>query len=410
MLRYLHLNFLDRFQYLGFWQRQPSEVEFFVSLLLALLPIAVLATEVDDFADYIHWMLYFFVYVPSMVVPSLQGRPQGTMLLSGSLALSFLFIVLFPRIRLARPLPALSPRLFWVTFVLGYLALAVYAIRVFGESFALVSLWDVYEQRAVAGEAAEGTLAGYATGILAGCMNPFLMAYGLIRRRKLLVLWGALGQLFVFTTFALKSVVISVPLLLGFYWLLLTPAKVPVWRLGVIVVLSIAGPLALMFAFDADSDIFIANIAALVFLRTYGLAGATIGVYYDFFQHNPHTFYSHVGPVRALIDYPYDRQLGEVIGIYLGSPGLDYNANMFATDGIAAGGLVALIVLGLVAGLVIRLCSALVPKRNWKLICAASAMSIMNLANTSLFTSLLTGGLLFLILTCALAPLREPAS
>ena len=50
--------------------------------------------------------------------------------------------------------------------------------------------------------------------------------------------------------------------------------------------------------------------------------------------------------------------------------------------------------------------SAIVPKRNWKLICAASIMSVINLANSSLFTSLLTGGLLFLIGLCAIAPLQ----
>ena len=74
-------------------------------------------------------------------------------------------------------------------------------------------------------------------------------------------------------------------------------------------------------------------------LRIFCIAPLALVQYYDFFSSNPLTYMSHVTGFNLLIDYPYERDLGKLVGRYQYDGAINVNAGLWASDGIAAFGL-----------------------------------------------------------------------
>jgi hypothetical protein len=276
----------------------------------------------------------------------------------------------------------------------------VYVLYVFREDLSFSDLYDVYGQRALSSDVASGSLVGYATGILSGCMNPFLISIGLFGKRRTLIVLGLLGQIFIYSTFASKAVLISGFLIPVLYVLVFRSRSIDAWKLGSIACISIIIPLLLLaLVEDIDSSAFVENVVALVFMRTYGMVGALTGIYHDFFSNNPITYFSHVNAVRLFIDYPYPTSIGETIGASMGLD-MNANANFFATDGLESAGLPGVVVTGLFVGLILNLADKVIVPANVRLLCVASVPVAISLANSSMFTTLLTGGWIALIALC----------
>lgn len=399
LLAHVYIDHLGRWDYLGFWYVGTDAWRLGTTYVLAMLPLLLLSTRVERFSTFIHWIIYFFVYVPAVLIPVLQGLTDDVMTLAFTIFVSFLVIVGFPRLPALQHRRRFSRRTFWLAFTSVYAVLLAYALFVFRDHLSLANLYDVYGQRSIASDVATGTLVGYATGILSGSLNSFLLAIGLVQRRKAMFALGALGQVVVYATFALKAVVFSVAVMVLFYFVLFRPGRVAIWKLGAIVCATIVLPLLLLWAVEVENSPLLEYIAAMVFMRTYGMVGSLTGLYYEFFSFNPLTYFSHINVVGLFVEYPYDLSPGEVVGRHLNSD-MNANANFFATDGVASAGLVGVLLTGLIAGAIFRAIDSLLARPAWRLLCIASPAVAMSLANTSVFTTLLTGGLIFLIVVC----------
>ena len=397
LLSYMYIYRMERWDYLGFWYGGTDIERMAVCYVLAILPLAWMRTRFERFSTFTHWIIYYFIYVPAILIPVLQGLTSDVLTLTFTIFVSFAVITLAPR-RFGRSTLRWRPSraVFWCSFWLLYVAALAYALYVFRGNLTLSSFYDVYGQRALASGVAAGTGVGYVTGVLSGCLNPFLMAIGLRYRRPLLFVIAMVCQIFVYATFALKSAPISALVLLVFYFVLLRGRAVRIWKLAAMVCGSIAVPLLLLEFVDIDQSLLLENIAALVFMRTYSMVGALTGIYYDFFSRNAFTYFSHINFVRQFIEYPYAASLGEVVGQSLGLD-LNANANFFATDGIAAAGKAGVVVIGVIVAIILNTIDRFVPPANHRLLCIAFVPNAISLANSSVFTTLLTGGLILLV-------------
>jgi hypothetical protein len=223
------------------------------------------------------------------------------------------------------------------------------------------------------------------------------MAIGLRYRRPVLFAIALAGQTFVYATFALKSALISVLILLIFYHLLLRGRSVRIWRLAAVICSGIAVPLLLVELVDIDQSPLLENIVALVFMRTFGMVGALTGIYYEFFSRNEFTYFSHINFVQLFVEYPYSMSIGEVVGDSLGLD-MNANANFIATDGIAAAGKPGVVIVGFIVAMILNTIDRAVPPANHRLLCIAFAPIAISLANSSVFATLLTGGLIPLVI------------
>jgi hypothetical protein len=144
----------------------------------------------------------------------------------------------------------------------------------------------------------------------------------------------------------------------------------------------------------------ISSVFALIFIvRIQCIAGKQMEKYLDFFdiQDHPLTYYTHINIINQITGlYPYDMSIGEVIN----DGESNSNATFFLMDGVAAAGLAGCLLIGIVFWIVKSLLNSLSYIYSVPLLTALFLFPLQSLMNVSLFTSLLSHGviLLFLIL------------
>lgn len=401
---------------LGFTYAEPDSTTFTYVLLLAAIPAAILPRALTAASDFFVWMIYFFIYIPCSIVPAMLGylAPGDIIHLTVALFLAFLAIARFPRFKLpAPPVRPLSKQFFWFVFIAVYVALTGLVLFAFRGQMSFAGLDEIYDKRAsgidILSQSAIGIVAGYANGFLFGAFNPFLLALGVMKRRPIVFMVGALGNVLLYTTIASKATLLCVVITPLFYLLTIEGKRGQnLIRIGYIVLAVAIIPFALYQTplFNDDSGFFSQVIMQVIYQRTLMTPGAVLGQYADFFTTHPHTYFTHVGLLSKIIPYhyPYNERLGYVIADYVfkhqTGGDIEYNANLFATDGVAALGNVGVVIIGIVLGFMLRVIDTFIRPALVPLFCAAGVTSIMVLANGSLFGTLLSGGLGALILIC----------
>ena len=402
MLTYVYIDFVSvKFGYLGFPADNQNFNEIAYAVFLAILPSFFLPLIVQRVSTFVIGVLYFTVYIPVLIIPVIEGILPKTdqFLLLHALLISIFILIAAGAPGVKRPNRRLSPALFWWIFGAAYVALNAYVLIVFGASLKFSGFDDIYTQRAAASDVLDQGAIGYAIGMLAGAMNPFLLSLGLASRRKLFIAIAVAGQVFIYTTAAAKAVLISIILIPGFYVLVFNKNEISLMRVSLpfIITMFIFSPL--LFVGDAiDSGNIIKNVVALIYMRTFCIPGALTGIYAQFFQDHPMTFYSHSLVGRYFSHFPYNTSIGQEIGEYiLSGSSMNTNANFLATDGIAAIGLPGIILISVVLAFVLRAIDNFFGRRHLPVVCGALLPTMISLGNTSLFATMLTGGTLVLL-------------
>jgi hypothetical protein len=290
--------------------------------------------------------------------------------------------------------PRLSGSRFWVVFSVLAVSLVVWIIVAFKSKLRILSFADIYDVRLDFDTVMEGTSLNYAIMWLSGAINPFLMGWGLYHKRHWFFVAGLLGQLLVYSSVGTKGSILSPLFILGFY-LLLRPGRLSfAVKLTWGVVVLFAG-LALTYVLSGS------NMSPLqymllfvVFTRIFSINGLMTAQYYDFFQRNPLTYYSHVKGLSWFVNYPYANPLGiEVGSFYSGDPTLDSTAHFWAPDGLAALGLPGILLISVFCACMFWVLDSLAGRHDVRLAALLISYAAYDIANISIFTTLLSGGL-----------------
>jgi len=107
-----------------------------------------------------------------------------------------------------------------------------------------------------------------------------------------------------------------------------------------------------------------------------------------------------VRPINALLgSYPYgDMPISRVLGQYYWTEDMNANANFWATDGIAAMGLVGVFLISLVFCLFLIFLNSITKEYNKIFLILLFYPFLSTLLNTSLFQTMWSGGGLFIII------------
>jgi hypothetical protein len=307
--------------------------------------------------------------------------------------------------------PRLLQRSFWKVLIFITVALTIWLMVVFRHNLQIVSFNDIYDLRFAASDIEEGTLVNYAFMPLTGAINPFLMGYGLFYGKRWIFLIGVAGQLLIYSVLGTKGSILSIIFVPGIYLLL----RLKMFPLGLTLALSslvLIGTVCLLFfILDPEPGTIPAIVLFVVLARTLSMGGLVTAQYFDFFLRNPYTYWSHLKVIDWFVHYPYKYGVGQEVGIaYSGTTALNATAHFYATDGIEAAGLVGLLVVGLVSAFVFWTLDSASQHRDTRLAVLVTTYAAFNLANISMFTSLLSGGLAMLIVCLYLLPNRLMAA
>ena len=142
---------------------------------------------------------------------------------------------------------------------------------------------------------------------------------------------------------------------------------------------------------------------ALFIHRMVIIPGVVTGYYYDFFSHHPFEMLAH-SILKPFLSSPYREAPAFVIGrYYWSSAKMDANANLWASA-YSDFGFLGMLFFSALLGIVLNLYDKLSENLDLRFACMVIAFPTMILANASLLTSLLTGGIGLLIITLLFVP------
>lgn len=396
--------------YTGATYNSPDPALLSFAYLLAFALAVVSPQRIRRPSQLIYWILFFTVYIPGMLAPLFMQLDSNSklFLLELSLAGGMIPIALSSRLKMAniRSHPV-SSRLFWSAFFIAFLLMNASLLIAFRGNMHIASLKEVYDVRAQGSLVAqENPGISYISTLLANVMNPFLMAYGLsVKRRKLAAL-GALGQVLVYSTAAMKSVLLSPIFIVLIFYTIKRHRVAWVPKLALFCCAMFVG-LTMLTVGHREGLFF--TLASITLYRTFAIPGFEIGEYQYFFENFPHTFFSQVHGLNLLIAYPYKLSLGQEVGsFFIGAASngriVNENVSFFAMDGIASLGLPGILVMGVICAFTFWVLDS--SARKYPVTFTASALTscAMSLTNASLFTSLLSGGLLLFMALFVVLP------
>ena len=331
-----------------------------------------------------------------MVIPPQQGvlPTDALFLLEFLIWISAALLILllkngtpFPVIRLRKRLLLQGVFGCWI---LGNIAI----LAVYGETMNLVGIAEVYEQRSTANQVS-GAAIVYVLGFMSGAINPFLLGVGIAQKRPLLITLAITGQIIVYSTLAGKVVLGSTLLVIATFFAFRYGKVVFTRVYAAVLVLGIMGPIVSKPRYVTGE--LISTLSDLIYMRILVMPGVLVGCYSDFFSRYPKTYLSHSIVGRYFVEYPYGPEsVGQVIGRHV-TPSAsmsvnNYNANFIAADAVTGFGSWGIPPIFAFFAFTLWIISKLVGREHTPIACAVLVPFIVSLADSSIFTAILTGG------------------
>lgn len=372
-------------------------------ILLSVLPFAAYK-GLTKLSSFFSLFLYLFVYMPFIHAIFVVYNISQLQIYSYSLAMMVIMILLFKsggEWTLLRDI-VVKPQISLRTIEIITLVLTLLYVVIAHDSMHFVNIFtqsaDMYAYREQNSEVESLGGIAYVQGWLFGAFYPFLLvSYLKMKKRKMAVI-PLIGYFLLFAVDMQKmTFLMPFALIFMYYIISLNEEKICNYLHSFMMVCILLLSLVL-YIFQDDEIVF--AIAAIVLLRTVCVAGWLTQFYIHFFNENPYTYYSHINIVNYITEsYPYTEPLGKVVAY--GSQ--NANANFFLTDGVAACGLAGIVIIGLVFVVILMFINSISARYKKSDMFIMFMPTIAYFLNVSLFTTMLSNGLLILIILVACA-------
>jgi hypothetical protein len=336
------------------------------------------------------WMNHFSAFVYNHRLSALSAAAS---------ALAFLVPALFissPLRQVWSPSPKNFNRLLNLLLVIGAATVAVGA----SYNFRLMSIDDIYYFR---DKLTSPTLLNYAIGITSTALLPFAFAC-FVERKDIWRAGAVLLLLLCFYPITLSKLALFAPA-----WMIGMLVLSKLFEIRVAIVISLLVPTAfgiilfLLYSNELAPYRLTIPYFGLVNFRMIAIPSLAMEYYNEFFYGHDVTHFCQIRLLKPLMTCPYQEPLSIVIYNSFGIGG-NFNASLFATEGIASVGAmfapVAVFAGGLIIGLANRLSAGLPPR----FILISGAVLVQVLLNVPFTTVLLTHGAAFLFLLWYITP------
>ncbi len=339
---------------------------------------------------YFYTVILSFLWLHSFSDLNYNHRLAGT-----SIALS-LILFLMPALFVTEPVRR-TYRLSETAFdriLLAILALATAVIAVGATySFRLVSIENIYDFR---DKIQTPTLLNYLLGMTLSMLLPFAFAGFVVRKAR----WYAAAVLFLMLF--LYPVTLTKLALFAPFWLVGILVLSKLFEARAAVVLSLLLPmlagLVLVGVFRERA----ALLYSIVNFRMIAIPAVALDVYSDFFSSHEITHFCQISFLKPLVHCLYHEQLAVVMQREYGIG--NFNASLFATEGIASVGQYLAPVTALACGLIIAVGNRLSSGLPVNFVLISGAILPQVLLNVPLSTTLLTHGAALLFLLWYITP------
>jgi hypothetical protein len=403
----LHWTYENRispaFSQNGLRYRDPDLGLYAVALILVIFVGCFLPLRLRKPSDFVVWVLYVMTCVPSILVTQYAKviTPEASTELGLVIATSFLLIILLadrgPGVALPRlHVPA---HIVWLALILISAVVYGYMLYVTGLSLRFMSLTGVQSTRYAFQDTitASGAALAYLIGVQGNVINPLFMARGMYSRNWLMLVSGAVGQLLIFSVTGYKMMILSVPASLVIP-LMFRRSNMPFGRR------IIDGTVAVgLIALLADRIVGAVDYTLVFIGRLALIPGVLTSAHVLVFSGKPKAEwgYSFLAP---FVHYPYSTTPAMLVGAeFSGDPRVAANAS-FLGDGYANLGYAGIFIEAFVVVLLMWALDGAAKGLPMKATCIILLVPSIAMVNTSIFTSIITGGCAFAVLILMAIP------
>lgn len=403
MYDYMYENFVfELFSYLGNLDYEPMDsLKRIVWLMLSVIPV-VEYNGLKKISSFFSLFIYLLVYIPFIHGIFVAYGISNLQLGSCSLTM-FIFLILYFKLGNGwSPIKDIEvrPQIPFMAIEIVTLLLTIVFVVIMRDKMHFVNVFTnqnmMYELRAQNSENGGGGGIAYIQGWLFGAFYPYLLVVYLRQKHWLKSLFPLAGYMLLFMADMQKLTFFMPFTLMALYYVIKINEEKISNYLHSFIVLCLVIFSTIVYIFQDNKLVF--TIASFLLLRTVCVAGWLTQFYIHFFNENPYTYYSHINAVNFVTNsYPYNAPLGRVVAY--GSQ--NANANFFLTDGVAAAGLAGIIFIGLLFLGILILINSISARYKRTDIFIIFMPTMAFFLNTSIFTTLLSNGLLFLIIIIA---------
>jgi hypothetical protein len=381
---------------------KPADLFSAMSVIALFSVVAILFVFAEfSFGYYIAFHFYIMV-VGYLWLNHFSGfiyNHRLSALSAAASALAFLVPALFitsPLRQAWSPSPRNFNRLLNLLILIGAATVAVGATY----NFRLMAIGDIYSYR---DKLVSPTFLNYLIGITSTALLPFAFAC-FVERKAFWRAGAVLLLLLCYYPITLSKLALFAPA-----WMLGMLVLSRLFELRVAIVISLLAPMAFgVFLFVLSTNKLapyglMIPYFGLVNFRMVAIPSLAMEYYNEFFFGHDLTHFCQIRLLKPIMTCPYQDQLSVVIYNAFGIGG-NFNASLFATEGIASVGAmfapVAVFAGGLIIGLANRLSAGLPPR----LVLISAAVLVQVLLNVPFTTVLLTHGGVFLFLLWYITP------
>lgn len=397
------------YEYAGFKPATVAPQSVSIGLFLTLVPL--IARRNGGHASALICDLQFtLIFVPLLVLSSLrdEGVTQSLIILQVALSASMTILYASSSIGICAQSGAYAPeksslRLLDIVVVSALCILLIRLLPFALNVIKMVPFSEVYVQRQVANAQRFPSDVEYTISWITYFFAPYLLAKGVVNSSKLWFLFGILLSTLIYSITAAKLALFLAPTIYIIDWVLRH-------RINILVLMNTTLSLVVLLLIIVETEASLIVWAKAILLIRVVTAPAWAHLqFYEYFVEtfNSYTFWSHVGFLNGLFhEYPHGgRTLGQVIATFAGSDGASFNAGFWASDGLAAFGLIGLLVITVVVSAFLIMLNLTTRRSDIRFGALLGIGFTYSFLNVPLATSILSGGGLFLLLSLMLSRL-----
>lgn len=395
MYQYIHTHYLSGiWGYLGYNNYGFDISYYLLFYIISILPI-YFYSGLKKVSSYFSILIYLLVYIPIVVTLSYNNiKFLGfEKVFSYQILLAFSMILFF----LADKIPVFKTKNVKIDLSMNWFHLfaffvTVYLLIMFSGNIKFVGFEDAYQLRSENYEASD-SISAYFTMWATYFIYPVYLSLGLVNKNIKYFIIGISGHILIYMIMGAKASLVMPIVILFFYYLFSKK-----WKLSFYQIFSLSIVVLTFLIYLGGDSLFI--LGSLFIVRTLSMPGLLFSQYMVFFDSNPNTHYSHIGIVNSLTNsYPYGEEpLGMVVGWEVYNNATNANANFWATDGVAAFGLFGIMLISIIIFIFFILLNNFSNNKRSIFLYLVSTGPIFALLNASFFTTLVSGGLLLMIL------------
>lgn len=386
----------------GFVYRTPEMLPYVVSIAIVVLLACLLPKNIYHLSHFVLWVLFMGAVAPVILAGNyIDVVPIGDAFFLGLNLAACLILVrlateLRPTLHLSGTLRDLAR-----FFPVGCLAVTAAVISYLAFrgllSFEFLSLSDVYEVRSEFRRVGEGDfISGYIVPAQFYVIGPTVIAFGLLYRKVGWTLIGVMSQLILYATVGHKTVLFSILAVFGVFALFRNGR-----RGATKLFLVVTGVGSAMVLLDLATG---GRLFTEVVVRRFLLTPAVLAQdYLKVFGDGPRTNFAEVVPLG---ENPYGKAPSLVVGDLIFGGGVNADASLWM-HGYASYGYIGMYgVTALLVG-VLWVMDDVTSKVPLPLVCSVFVMPAVAIGEASIFTAMLSHGLLVAIACAFLLPVSR---